>query len=115
MENCRTPNKEQRLTVYKKALDAIENNLIPPADMEEHYLCLLLPMYLWNLKHYTNRAPDDIYWDMDEVPKIFPEFTTDHIWTIQWLNIEVTSNLRIQKKNEMRIKILKEIIKSLED
>jgi hypothetical protein len=109
MENCRTPNKEQRLKVYKKALDAIENNLIPPADMSEHYLCLLLPMYLWNINHYDSNAPDGNIWFLSGVSEIFPEFTTEHIEIIK------SFNYIIGLKNEMRIKILKEIIKSLED
>lgn len=111
MENCRTPNKEQRLKVYKKALNAIKKNEPLPQKLDECYLCIFLPMFLWGLEHYNDKAPDNETWELDEVSTIFPEFTTEHIKQIESFN-EYPYNE--EKKNKTRMKILKEIIKSLE-
>ena len=106
MENCRTPNKEQRLKVYKKALNIIENGNKPPGHITGYKLCLLLPVILWKLKHFLNDAPDGSYWLHTDTHEIFPELTRNHVLKI---------NNIMSPKDYLRIKILKEIIKSLED
>lgn len=115
MENCRNPNKEQRLKAYKKALNDIEKNEPLPGNPCEPYLCILLPVFLWNLKNYYDDAPDGLFWSYLDTTEIFPEFTKKHIEDIQSFNHgkRYTDN-HIDLKDEMRMKILKEIIKSLE-
>jgi len=99
--------KELRLEIYKKALDFyITGGMIARMDPKNAGLCMLLPCILWNLEDYLDGNPnDDSDWNYHDTQKAFPEITKRIIYKVR------DSEDTVKK----RIKILKRIIKRLEN
>mgnify|MGYP003442819381 FL=1 len=99
--------KELRLEIYKKALDFyITGGIIARMKPKNAGLCMLLPCILWNLEDYLDGNPnDDSDWSYHDTQIAFPEITKRIIY-------KVRDNEDTVKK---RIKILKRIIKRLEN
>jgi len=61
--------KKQRIKVYKRALEVIENEENVYELGKDRYLCLLLRCIDLNLRSYLNGI-----WDFNDTPKLYPEF-----------------------------------------
>lgn len=104
--DMKIPPKSVRLSVYKKALKVIEENLDEnnhPFGLVDFCLCLLLPSILCKLDSYLRifSYEGQLFYYCD-TPKMFPEFS------------EYYPSSDYIRENSYRIKILKEIIKKME-
>lgn len=64
--------KEIRLATYKKAIEIIKDGKLK-FGLSQHALCLLLPSILWDLPHYTSKAPNNKCWLFLRAADMFPE------------------------------------------
>jgi hypothetical protein len=98
---------KQRLKVYKKALNIMEND---PKKLEKmgNGLCLILPCILWNHKDCYQTAPDGFDWSYEQTSIAFSELTKRQIY-----NIDKLSGYETQK--DARIQFIKKSIKKLEN
>jgi hypothetical protein len=103
---------EIRIEVYKEAMKIIKRGE-PAHGLHFLELCLLLPCILWNLKHYCDDSPSGLMWYIEETPNMFPELTRNRlnrIISIAWDKM----GIHIKEKNKMRIIVLREMIKEIE-
>lgn len=61
--------KKERIKVYKRALEIIENEENVYELRKDHYLCILFRCIDLNLKSYLERG-----WDFRDTPMLYPEF-----------------------------------------
>lgn len=96
---------EIRLQVYEEAMNAIESNK-QVGGLREHWLCLLLPCILWDLKDYKLDAPCGKEWLIMNTTDMFPELTYEVIMKLEPIRNKTQANAK-------RIEFLRGAILSL--
>jgi hypothetical protein len=94
--------EEIRLEIYREALRQLDEPL--KYELEDYYLCLLLPCILWELEYYLD-DPDSGSWEYLQTKKMFPE--------IQGIEIEVL-NKEESALYDIRKRYLESAIQTLE-
>ena len=96
--------KKERIEVYKRALEIIENEE-DIYELESYALCLLLRCIDSNLNSYLEDYDfRGIYWDYRETPNLYPEFENYYkdYDSIRFPNV-FTSNRNLWRRVVLRL------------
>jgi len=102
--------KRKRLATYRKVLKHLEEG-VPKFGMENFGLCLILPCIYYNLEHF-NDPINGKSWDYHETIEAFPELADiiEQLMEFERKNFQITYKEYHEKKNALRLSLLKEYL-----